>query len=50
MKRVNNLFDKFVFFENMYLAYKKAFKGTNKNCETLSFNFYCENEIIKADR
>ena len=31
----------------MYLAYKKAFKGTNKNRETLSFNFYCENEIIK---
>ncbi|MBP7552460.1 MAG: group II intron reverse transcriptase domain-containing protein [Spirochaetes bacterium] len=47
MKRINNLFENFISFDNILLAYKNAFKGTNKNRETLSFHFNCENEIIK---
>lgn len=46
MKRVNNLFETFISFENILLAYRKALKGTNKNRETLSFYFNYENEII----
>ena len=47
MKRVNNLFETFISFENILFAYKKAFKGTNKNRETLSFYFNYENELIR---
>jgi len=47
MKRVNNLFETFISFGNILLAYRKALKGTNKNRETLYFYFNYENEIIK---
>jgi retron-type reverse transcriptase len=47
MKRVNNLFEDFISFDNILLAYKKAFKRTNKNRETLSFYFNYEYELVK---
>lgn len=46
MKREGNLFHKITDFENLYLAFKKAFKGTNRTETTLSFFFNLEKELL----
>ncbi len=47
MKRVGNLYSRLISFENLYLAFKKAFKGSNKSKESLHFHFHLEKEIIQ---
>ncbi|MBT4526185.1 MAG: RNA-directed DNA polymerase (Reverse transcriptase) [Deltaproteobacteria bacterium] len=46
MKRVNHLFEKIVTFENLYLAFKKASKGSPNSLEAKAFCFHLEPELI----
>ena len=47
MKRVKNIFETIVKFDNLLLAFRKAFKGCRKNRETLAFFFHQERELLK---
>lgn len=47
MKRIGNLFNAFVSFQNVYLAYVKARKGCRKNVELSRFSFFFERELMK---
>ncbi len=46
MKRIGGLFEKVCSFENLLIAYKKAFKGSGKNRETCKFSYFMEREIF----
>lgn len=46
MKRAGNLFHRITDFQNLYLAFKKAFKGTNRTEDSLSFYFNLEKELF----
>ena len=46
MQRIGNRKDNFLAFENLYLAYKKAFKRT-KTKEAYAFAYHVEREIFK---
>lgn len=46
MKRAGNLFPLITDFNNLLIAFKKAFKGTNKTEETLRFHFHMEKELL----
>ena len=46
MKRAGNLFHQITDFQNLYLAFKKAFKGTNRTDDSLSFYFNLEKELF----
>lgn len=47
MKRVGNLYPKITDFSNLYMAFKKAFRGTNRSRDTLRFYFDMENELLR---
>lgn len=46
MKRYGQLFDTFVSFSNLLIAYKKARKGAVGKRETQQFSFYLEKELF----
>lgn len=50
MKRIGNLFEKIVTFENLLLASKKAIRGKKGKHSVASFYFDLENEIIELKR
>lgn len=45
MQRINNIKENFLSFENLFSAYKKAFKAT-KSAESYAFAFFAEKEIF----
>ncbi len=47
MKRINGLFDKLITYENLYTAFKKAYRGCSKSREAMGFNVRLETELIK---
>lgn len=46
MKRVGNLYPRIADFGNLYLAFRKAFKGAKRSGETLAFYFNMEWELL----
>ena len=50
MKRVGHLFEKICRFENLYLAFKKAFLGSGLNSEASRFSFHLERELLQLKR
>ena len=46
MRRINNLKKPFLAFENLYLAFRKAWRAT-KTYEAQKFYFYLEQELLK---
>ena len=50
MKRYNNLFEKIISDENLYLAAKKAFRGKKLKHTVAPFYFNLEKEIIKIGK
>ncbi len=49
MQRIGNLKDTFLSFENLYEAFKKAYKGT-KNYRSYAFAFNADREILRLKR
>lgn len=47
MKRIGNLYQQVISFENCYLAFKKAFQGARKSEQSLQFYFNLEHELKK---
>ena len=47
MKRKGYLFENLCSFENLYEAFKKAFRGTGRTEETCRFHFHLERELLK---
>lgn len=47
MKRIGNLFEKAVSFENLLRSYQKARQGTRKSAAVCSFGFHLEAEILQ---
>jgi len=47
LKRINNIFNKVISFENLMIAYKKSMKGSSGKTEACKFFFNSENEILK---
>jgi len=47
MKRKGYLFEKLYSFENLYAAFKKAFKGSGRTEEACRFHFHLESELLK---
>lgn len=50
MKRAGNLFDKFITFENLHLAAKRACRGKKHKYDVAKFYFSLENEIIRIQQ
>ncbi|MEO5358732.1 MAG: reverse transcriptase domain-containing protein [Nitrospirae bacterium YQR-1] len=50
MKRTGNLFNPITDFRNLYIAFKKAFKGTNRTEECLAFHFNMEKELLQLQK
>jgi retron-type reverse transcriptase len=46
MKRVGNLFEQVIHFDNLYYSSKKAMQGTGKTKSTTRFFFHLENELV----
>ena len=47
MKRHGHLFEKITSYENLFCAFKKAFKGAGKTAEACAFHFALEPELLK---
>jgi retron-type reverse transcriptase len=47
MRRVGYLFEAVCSFENLYKAFKKAFKGTGRTPEACRFHFHLEKELLQ---
>ncbi len=50
MRRVNQIFEQFTSFENLYHAWLKARKGTGWNSETTRFSFHLEAELLSIQQ
>jgi len=46
MKRVNGLFTQITDFQNLYLAFKKALRGSPHTLEAKQFTFFMEEELL----
>ena len=47
MKRTGYLFETIYSFDNLYKAFKKAFKGSGRTPDSCRFHFNLENELLK---
>lgn len=47
MKRISNLFDKVVSFDNLYASWRKARRGAGKSAQSLAFEFSLEKELLR---
>ena len=50
MKRIGYLFEPFTDFSNLYLAAKKALKGSHNSQEALAFYFHMEKELLQLQQ
>jgi RNA-directed DNA polymerase len=47
MKRISNLFDKVVSFDNLFTSWRKARRGAGKSPQSLAFEFTLEKELLR---
>ena len=47
MKRINNIFEQVVSFDNIFLAWEKAWRGANRTRVNCTFNFNLEKQLLK---
>jgi retron-type reverse transcriptase len=46
MKRIGKLFDTFCSYDNLHKAWRKAYKGSNRNADSLRFFYRLETELL----
>jgi len=50
LRKIDNIYEKVIRFENLLKSAKKAYKGTRKNKENTEYMFNLENKLIELKK